>query len=41
VQSLQPTLVLAKNSSKEKAIDQALEKAKAALDKAIGKMQNH
>lgn len=41
LQNVQPTLVTAKSESKEKAIDQALEKAKAALDKAIGKMQNY
>lgn len=39
VQGQQPILVTAKNSEKETAIDEALEKEKSAADKVIGKLR--
>lgn len=40
IQGMQPVLVASKDSSKEKALDQAIQKMKAALDTVIGKMRN-
>ena len=39
IQNAQPILVTAKNSEKEKAIAEALEKAKNAAEKMIGKLR--
>ena len=40
IEGVQPVMVDSKNSSKEKAIDNAINKMKAALDTIIGKMKN-
>ena len=40
IEGLQPVMVASKNSSKEKAIDDAINKMKATLDTIIGKMKN-
>ena len=40
VKGLQPVMVVGKSSSKEKALDNAINKMKAALDTIIGKMKN-
>lgn len=37
----QPITVTAKHSEKEKAVDQAAQKMKAALDTKVGKMREH
>jgi len=40
VKGIQPVMVVGKSSSKEKAVDNAINKMKAALDSIIGKMKN-
>jgi len=40
ISGLQPIIVMSKNDSKEKALDEAADKMKAALSTVIGKMQN-
>lgn len=40
VQGMQPVMVLSKSASKEKALDEAIKKMKAALDSILGKMKN-
>ena len=40
VEGLQPVMVASKNNSKDKAIDDAINKMKASLDTIIGKMKN-
>tara|TARA_R110000868_G_scaffold175216_2_gene412163 strand:- start:111 stop:425 length:315 start_codon:yes stop_codon:yes gene_type:complete len=40
LEGIQPVLVESKNSTKEKAIDSAIEKMKSTLDTIIGKMKN-
>ena len=40
VESLQPVMVVSKSGTKEKALDEAVDKMKATLDSLIGKMKN-
>jgi ribosomal subunit interface protein len=40
IEGLQPVIAIAKSASKEKALDEAVEKIKAALDSKLGKMKN-
>lgn len=40
IEGMQPILVAGKNSAKEKAIDDAINKMKAALTTIVGKMRN-
>ncbi|MEQ8926685.1 MAG: HPF/RaiA family ribosome-associated protein [Fulvivirga sp.] len=41
LKGLQPVLVTSKNSSKEKALTEAIDKIKAALNSVIGKLSSH
>jgi len=40
IEGVQPVMVVSKNSSKEIAVDNAINKMKASLDTIIGKMKN-
>ncbi|MGZ0017807.1 HPF/RaiA family ribosome-associated protein [Yeosuana sp. AK3] len=40
IEGLQPVLVVSKNSTKEKSLDDAINKMKASLDTIMGKMKN-
>ena len=40
VEGMQPVMVVSKSGSKEKAIDDAVDKIKATLDTIMGKMKN-
>lgn len=41
LEGIQPVIVISKSSSKEKALDDAVDKMKASLDTIIGKMRNN
>ncbi len=40
IEGIQPVMVVSKSSSKEKALDDAVDKMKASLSTIIGKMRN-
>lgn len=40
IEKMQPVIVISKNATKEKALDEAISKMKATLQTTIGKMKN-